>query len=400
MKELKRLKRRIRICECVHLALMTLCVALPLALLFKEDNQWYRLFWALGTVIPVQLIRLVCEYVKKKWLQILGSLAIFAAAIVVARKDYHYVYYGLTCIPMLISGLFLPRPKGRQFFTIPNLLSLIGVFIPYAIGQVTQVPLLSRLSVAVSALTTVNFFLYQSQTRLLSDIGLSVHTEVSVSSLIRQNRKVVALFLLAGALILTAIPFLLKSAPPATQDSREYYESVASQAPESTPVPKRDYTQSPEGKPLNLDFLPDVMGVFVIVIPLMALFGLGYLLYILISNINGRRKHNPPELEEDMTIERLNDDASEHGKERLSGYEKKIRRRYERLIKSRAPGKTRLAAMTPTELEETASVEGDGADTIHTIYAETRYGQTPATKERYAAFKNAVKVLPDPPKTE
>lgn len=56
--------------------------------------------------------------------------------------------------------------------------------------------------------------------------------------------------------------------------------------------------------------------------------------------------------------------------------------------------------MTPTELEKAADVSGDGADTIHDVYMRTRYSGEPATKEGYAAFKEAVRALPDVSKDE
>ena len=82
-----------------------------------------------------------------------------------------------------------------------------------------------------------------------------------------------------------------------------------------------------------------------------------------------------------------------------AGWDRKLRRRYEKLIRSRARRDVRLRAMTPAELEAEARLAGPGAETVHVLYEQTRYSQSPADRERYAAFKAAVKTLePQPPR--
>lgn len=399
MKELKGLERRMRFSEGVHLALMALCVSITIALLFKEDDQIYRLLWALGVVIPVSLIRLICLYVEKKPLQIVLTAAVFAAAMFVTRKNYHFVYYLLACLPITISGLFLPRPSGRLIFSIPSIPSLIAVFVPYGMGQAAHVPLLSRLAVALSALITLNYFLYLNQSRLLRDIRMSIHTEVSVSGLIRQNMKVVAIFFAAGVLVLAAIPFLMKAAPQTTEQLEEIEIEETAEPDLTTPDPK-DYMTLPDAEEINLDFIPMTMGFLMFLGPIIVLIGLGFLIYYLISRIEGKKKHPLPEIRETMTVEKLAPEALTREKEHVTGYEKKIRRRYEKLIRSRAQKDTRLSPLTPTELERAAEVEGDGAETIHNVYRETRYSEEPATRESYAAFKEALRSLPKPSRAE
>lgn len=393
MRELKRLERRIHWCECIHLGLTTLSVAVTLALLFKEDDPLYRLVWAIGTVIPVQIIRLISERVSKLWLRALLCVGVLAAAIFVARNDFHWIYYVIACIPILISGLFLPRPNGKLIFTRPNVIALLGSVLPYAIGQVTQVPLLSRIAIALSALITLNFFLHFNQSRLLTDIRMSVHAEVSVHGMIRQNQKVVAIFILAGILVLAAIPFLLRTEPPQTEETYLVESPEETPAPTPTPFIPKQYTLTRDDRSINLDFLTYFALPFVFA-PLLVVAGLIYCIYMLFSSIDRRKKHDLPEIDDTVTIERLEPETDKRARERLTGYEKKIRRHYERLIKSRAPKESQLTTLTPTELEQTARIHGNGAETIHEVYRNTRYSGKPATKESYAAFRDAVKSLP------
>ena len=54
MKEHKNLERSIFWSECVHLALLTLCFSIPIALIFDADEQHItHLPWAFVAVIPV-----------------------------------------------------------------------------------------------------------------------------------------------------------------------------------------------------------------------------------------------------------------------------------------------------------------------------------------------------------
>ena len=60
MREIKRLERSLDLLCCVHLGLMTLLLAFSIALLYQDENPALRVLWALGTVIPVQLIHQIC----------------------------------------------------------------------------------------------------------------------------------------------------------------------------------------------------------------------------------------------------------------------------------------------------------------------------------------------------
>lgn len=398
MKELRGLERRIRLCECIHLALITPCISLVMALFVKEENELVWLLMALGAIIPVQLIRFICDRVGNPVKKALLSLAVAAAATVGTIWHYYWMCYLACCIPILISGLLLPRQKNRLIFTTPTLIALIPIILIYALGKIYPKPLLCVVSVVQAALVTLNYFLYMNQTRLLEDISTAVigmKANVSVTGMIRHNRQFFMGFLLLAALILVAVPLLMQ---PREQEKHEPLpESTGSAEPEETPEPEppeeKNYRESPDGKPLNIEQILDY-GPYIIafLIPAGGVVGFIALIWMLITSIT-KRKDGPLEVEDGMTVERLKPERVPREKERLYGYEKKIRRGYEKLIKARVPGKTPLAAKTPTELEQAAELGGDSAETIHTIYCLTRYSGEPATKESYAAFKEAVRTV-------
>lgn len=403
MKDLVWLERRIRWSEWIHLTLLTLSIAFPSALLFslilEEDEAaaYIRLIWAIGTVIPVHLIRFICERVEKKAIQCLLCLGVLAVTLIPTFRHDRWVHYLVSCLPILISGLFLPRPQGKLMLTVPKFYHLLIVFLPYAIGKVTEFPLLCRITIVLSALLTLNFFLHLNHTNLLKEIRMSVKTEVSAASMIRQNRKVTVAFVIAGILVLAAIPFLFRNGTQQTAEEQSG-EIIIEQTPSPTPVEEREYMLSPEGKPIHLEFLRDIWVWSLVVLVgggIIVFFTVGLinLFKMLRDNTDPRRKHTPPKISEDVTIERLKPEPQNREREHLSGYEKKIRRHYEKLIRKRAPKEARLTPLTPTELEAVAEVSGNGADAIHDIYSRTRYSTEPATRESYAAFKDAIRTL-------
>ena len=395
MKELKRLMRRIELCECLQLAILSLIITLPTAMFIREGEGYLWLLWAFGTIVPAQGIRLLCAHVAKKAHRVLFSLGVLGVSILLTLKGDYWICTLFNCLPILISGLLLPRHKGRIIFTTPNLFMLIPIFLLYALGKIADVPVVCSIVIVLTALQLLNYFFYLSQTRLLSDISLSHDTEISVTGLIRQNRKTVAAFLIAGVLVLAAIPFLLQAMKQNRVSSPIEPFGITQAAPTEPPEYELEehYEQSPAEQTFDMTKLGEVLQyVYPAMLVSAGLAGLGYLIFMLITAIN-RHRNEEPALDDSMTIERLHTETNAQEREHLSGYEKKIRRSYERTIKARAPEKARLAAMTPTELEHTASVTGDGAETIHRVYSETRYGDAPATKEQYTAFKEAVRAL-------
>ena len=405
MKELRGLERRIRILECIHLALVTLCISLVMTIFVGDKNETVRLIMAIGAIIPAQIIRFICDHVKKTLPKTLLSLAVTAAATVATVWNNYWGCYLTCCVPILISGLLLPRHRNRLIFTIPNLIVLILTLLIYTLGKVLKTPLLCSVSVILAALITLNYFLYLNQTRLLDSIGtaaIALKATVSVSGLIRQNRKVVAGFLLAAILVIASVPILIRVLETEkVTEPREETVSVALPSPTPTPKPEgmKDYRKSEGADPINAEFLLSLP--YALAFLIMLGFAAGFVAFIImIIGSIVKQKDGPLDVEDGMTIERLKREDASKGKEHLSGYEKKIRRGYERLIKNRAPRKAKLAAMTPTELEQTADVYGDGADTIHDVYTRTRYSGEPATKESYAAFKEAVRSLPGVSKDE
>lgn len=400
MKEIQKLERHVTWTECIHLALMTLCLGIPIALIYTDDPQLYRLAWGAGTVIPVQLVRLFCAKLERKPLQLLSCALLTGLTLFLTAWDHHWVYYLSTLVPILFTGLCLPRHKGKVILTVPSIYALFFPLPFYALGKGLGVQMMSSIEVVLAALITLNFYVYTNQTRLLRDIRLSTGTEISILSIIRQNRRVLAVFALIGVMILAFVPFIItrESPPPRVveiEESRSLVEESTTNAPTEY---TRDLRPSKNLEPVDMNFLRTA---FYGTVAVVGIVGIVTILVVaakfLLSLVEKKRKHGQPRQTEGLMIERLDEEEPEQEKERLSGYEKKLRRRYQKLIRSRIPEDTRISALTPTELERKAELRGPGLETVHELYRKTRYSPEPTDRERYTAFKEAVKNL-DPPR--
>ena len=402
MREIKRLERSLDLLCCVHLGLMTLLLAFSIALLYQDENPALRVLWALGTVIPVQLIHQICLRVRKTLWQYLLCGAVILAAMLIAPDGMRRLYYGLSCGIIALGGLLLNRPQGRIVLTVPRLWNLLACMLLYAFGKIIRSPLMSGLAIALFALVTLSYCLYRNQKKVLQTVREAARGEVARSSVIVLNRRVLLVFVLLSVAVLAAVPWLLRwqTERVAPTDPPELSAVVTEEEEESTKpfFPEKIIDDTEEPTPINYDTVGEIlMWVFVAVIFCIVGMMLFALVLELLSIPQGKNKHKNPEQEQNWTVERLRGRSPPEGpRESASGYEKKLRRRYEKLIRSRAPKKTPLAPLTPAELERAAGLKGPGAETVHELYEQSRYSPAPTDKEQYAAFKEAVKSL-DPP---
>lgn len=395
MKELKKLERRIHWSECIQLALLTLCLAIPIALIYTADDHMFRLHWALGTVIPVQLVRFICQRVEQKKLRFPLCLAVVALTMFLTRHDHHWVYYLVTLVPILLFGLVIPRHRGKIILTLVSIPSMFGGLPPYLIGKALSIELISTLAVVLTALLTLNFFVHINLKRLFQDIRFSRKTEISLSGILRHNRRVIAVYALIGALLIAAVPLLLQREGPNEKPLWVAVEEEEEKPVETTEPLPREYAKSEKAPALHGTLIPDVVITGILIAGIAALLTVIFgLIKFFLDHIDRRGKLPLPDLDDGMSVERLEKEEEFRQKEKLSGYEKKIRRRYEKLILAKTPGSKYLNALTPAELESAAGISGKPENAeLHAIYEQTRYGAGSPSKEDYRRFKDCAKTL-------
>lgn len=401
MKEIKTLERIVSLICCVHLALMTLCLSLGIGLCYPGDDLTVCILWALGAVIPVQIIHQLCLRVKEQLPRVLLCILVAAIAVLVPDNGLRRFYYGLCCGIILISGLLIKWPHGRIVLTVPKGYHLFAAFLMYCFGKIIRSSVMAGLAIALFVLMTLTLCFYRNQEKVLWTLRDSSKEDVSRSAIIRLNRRVIGLFAALGILVLALVPWLLT-----WQGERVTpYEAPAASAAVITtttePVTQvtipNNVVITDRGELISYDEVGTVMTwIFVAIIATI----LGIILFTVISDLlnieGGNPRHTNPDQEQEWSLERLNpEELRPEERETAVGYDKKLRRRYQKLIRGRTPKNANLAPLTPTELERAAKLGGPGAETVHELYQKTRYSPEPATKETYTRFKEAAQSIPN-----
>ena len=404
MKELQRLERSLSFLCALHLALMTLCLAFFVALIFPGSDPLICLLWAFGTVIPVQLIHQLCLRIPNQLPRLLCCGLVTLLAVLIPDNSLRRFYYGLCCVPILIAGLWLNRPCGRIVLTVPKIYHLLICLLLYAFGKIIRSPIMSGMAIALAALMTLCLCFYRNQEKVLRALRDDAKEEVAQRNIIRLNHRVMGMFAILGVLILAAVPWLLRwqstrTAPiekPLETGTYSMTEAVSTSLEYVTLPPNIRPTEA--GELLNYDKFGNIMmWIFVGVIGCAVLLVIAAVVIDLINIQEGNPKHSNQERQQSWQMERLEQKIlSEAQEESAVGWEKKLRRRYEKLIRSRVQKGRKLSALTPAELEAEAKLAGPGAETVHKLYEQTRYSQSPADRERYTAFKEAISALEAP----
>jgi non-homologous end joining protein Ku len=101
--------------------------------------------------------------------------------------------------------------------------------------------------------------------------------------------------------------------------------------------------------------------------------------------------------EEDLVVEALDVPPRAEKKKQEpepKGYSRRIRRRFRKLIRSRADPEVDLSPLTPAELARSAGIpEGEPAAQIHAVYEKARYSPDAVGKEDYLALKEAIEAI-------
>lgn len=403
MKEIKKLERIVSFICCVHLALMTLCLSLSVGLTYPGDNMTVCILWALGAVIPVQIIHQLCLRVKERLPKVLLCILVTVIAVLVPDNGLRRFYYALCCGVILISGLLINRPRGRIVLTVPKGYHLLASSLLYCFGKIIRSPVMSGLAIALFVLMTLTLCFYRNQEKVLRTLRDASKEDVSRTAIIILNRRVIVLFAALGMLVLALVPWLLTWQGERVSPYDETTVSAAVTTTTTEPVTQvtipKDVVITDPGELISYDGVGTVLTwIFVAVIAGI----LGIILFAVISDLlnieGGNPRHTNPDKEQEWSIERLEPEEleEEDREEAAVGYDKKLRRRYQKLIRGRTPRNANLSPLTPTELEREAKLKGPGAETIHELYQQTRYGPGSATRESYQKFKEAVhRVDPD-----
>lgn len=396
MKDLRRLELSLRVIEGFYLALMTLCVSLPCALLLQGNREGPALWWGLGAAAPVELIAGLCYWLKPSLRRVLACLGVTALAVVLTLAEARWVYYLLCCGLMLLSGLVMDRPRGRLIFTVPKAYHAVYGLIVYALGRMVSNRLLCVAGVVLGALQILCYFFYTGRAQLLSSLRDSKDTELAPSAMIRLNRRTTLVYFLLAALVLAAIPMLLRRPVRVTEAPAGTGIPLITQNYDAPEIDPQNIVLEPDyGAPISYEGAGNVLTVLGLILAacVVALVFVAIWQYIRMFLGEGS-KHEDRPTEAGWSLERLDRPSPKAVKERVTGYEKRVRRRYEKLILRRTHPEAELRTRTPEELESEAGLAGRReTDELHEIYERARYSPETPDREIYHRVKELIKTL-------
>ena len=400
MNQLRSLERQIGFFETAWLCVLLWCPAAVLALLFPDGNPTAAFFWVLGTAVPVTALRLICLGRWGVWQKRGLCLALTGLCLLLLPTGMKRAYYGLCCALCLLSGLVLPWPHGKMTLTVPKLWHGLLPLMAYALGRVAGAELLCIGAILFAALMALLYALHRNSVRLLSTLREEADAQVSVGGILRLNRRTMALFLALGTAALITLP-LLRQAPEQTPPVYEMIpapETTASATEPTEPVQNPIVLEDSTAEPFDLTALDRGFTWLVVCFAACAVGMAVFAVVLALSSLDRSKRRHRELAQAELVIEPLPQTAAKNEPlfaapgRRARG----LRRRYARLIRRRAPASAELGSMTPTQLEQAASLSGPGAAAIHALYARVRYGPEPATKEDEQAFQAALRQLEEP----
>ena len=398
MREVRSLVRLQAAFELLYVALLALCLMLPLPFIAATIPPIPTLAWCLGGAAGTALIQILFRRLEKPLPAILLSLLLTAGAVLLFPGFFLQLSCGLAMGLQLLICALLPKPNGTYVLSVPKVYHAPIPLVVYALSQILKSEVLTAAAVAIASLFVVLLLLHWQAGRLLRSIRDQGSTAVSDRSVVRLNRRLMVLFCVLGALFVILAPMLLRLPPKPVEPYGDFTFTPVTEAP-LVPEESDDIAITPpSAHSYDLSFFGSfAFGLTVF----LAAAAVGVLIFSVIwllrSLQGGKQRHSDPRAEDEMVIEALDDPAKQRPLRRRAetdnSWARRIRRQYQRLIRQRAGKQARLSALTPRELEQAAALEGPDRDALHALYEKARYSQADCGKEDYQQAKLAAQRL-------
>lgn len=388
-----------RLCAVLELGTLwqwVCCLSLPLFLVFTETPTAATCFWAVGAALPVTAVCLLCKKLKKHSRQLLASVAVGALAVLCCRTPLQRVFYAICTGLYIVPAVLFPRPRGNMPLTTPRVFCPVFHFMDYALGMAVKSALLQKASVFLAFFYLLLYLLYRNLSRLRSALHDS-GAKVSSASMIQVNRRMISWFLALVAVAVIAVPWILRKMPTPTAESSQVEPgSFYVTDTQSYAQPEEDSERTVQTEhPFDLSFVDDLSTVLGIALAAAALACAVLAVVSVLRQTDTQRQHDDTAGKERMTIQRLDDRQPPSGsapEPKPTGYDRRIRRLYAKLIASRT--NQRLSPLTPRELEAAAGIPATPhGQTLHRLYEKARYASDECTRDDYLRLKDAVKAI-------
>lgn len=398
MREVKLLTRLLGALEAAHLFVLTGCLSLVLAFTVQELPDTAELFWALGAGLAVLAVNLPCRRLEKKLPRLFVGLGVLGLSLLVCPTGMLRLIYGVCVGLQILTVTVLPRPEGKTVLSVPKLYHAPALLLLYAFSRIFQNDVMQLAAVTLSAVFAVVCLVYLQAGRLLSALCDKSAAAVSDRGIVRLNRRLMLAFCILGAALIVAVPLLWKPRPPQEAvtpvETAEYETEQATQ--HTVEVQDGEWIDVPSGDPVDLEPMTTSAELLILLlIILVVLLTAAAVVYAVRSLSNDRVRRRVPARQDDLTERLPPQDPERPAVADTAGgsWARRIRRQYQRLIRTKTEKHISLSALTPAELERAAGLQGPARERLHGLYEKARYSGESCEKEDYLAAKTAINTL-------
>ncbi len=368
---------------CVNIALMSLTVTLTLSLLYPESVT-AAFIYSFLSLLPLMAVKVICEGTRKKSIRLLSAVPLILLSLLVPDEVSRWSWViMLTAFSFVF--VFAPHIDGRVLMSRPHIWDLIPLLLMHAVAQITaRTPM-----IIASILMILTFILCFMLEKNMRGVALEIKSregEVNREGILRENRRVLLLFIVIYLILSFLIPAACTLLSSGREESSQYYEfgKMNSEDEEiKTEVKAKDIRLTKKAEAIDYSsFGSALMYLFLFLLASAAVLGIYSIFYRLFSIIN-TEKRKKSTMKPDITV--TEEAVEKEKKERRrktpepsfftpSG---RLRRLYRKAVLSRCREREKLTVMTSGEIEKSLSIPSS----VTAIYDRTRYTEKVPTKD-------------------
>ena len=368
---------------CVNIALMSLTITLTLSLLYPESVT-SAFIYSFLSLIPLMAVKVVCERTEKKTIRLLTAVPLILLSLLVPDEVSSWSWIIMLTLFSFVF-VFAPHIDGRVLMSKPHIWDLIPLLFMHAIAQITaRTPMI--ISSILMILTFILCFMMEKNMRGVVLEIKSREGAVSREGILRENRRVLILFIVIYLILSVLIPAAFSLLSKESEETAQYYEFGDYEREDEevkTEVKAKDIRLTKKTEAIDYSGAGSVlMYIFLFLLATAVVLGIYSIFYRLFSILNTeKRKRNT--LSEDIKVTEETVVAEKKEKRMKTSDPSfftpsgRLRRLYRKAVLSRTKEREKLSSMTTGEIERSLSL----TDSVTALYDRTRYTETVPTKD-------------------
>lgn len=362
---------------------------IALAIMFSfnlalTENYLHAFTFSFLSLIPMLAVKTISERTERKIIRFPAALLFILLSFLVPGEVMRPSWIIMLTIFSFVF-VFCPHIEGFTMMSEAHIWDIVPLFAAYILSQILN----NRIMIASDTILILTFILEYMLARNMKGVRKEVMSRdcsVSRSGIIRENRKVIVLFVSVYLVLCVIIPVAVNLLSKNRAESAVTYtfgESAEEEREVKTPVERKEIRLSKKTEEIDYSPLGNILlYLFLSVVAggvILSVVAVGYRLF---SAVNSGRKRKSTVLPDETVLE---SGITETGKEKKKDVieskflspEWRIRRLYRSLVLSKKKDRSRLRTMTTGEIGKYDDISAEVTD----IYNRTRYTEENVGKE-------------------